>query len=327
MTQQKGSNAKIIYGTETTFKTAASDAHVLPFTSESFKMSRNLLDSATIRGSRQPIAPARGNVEITGDVTVELDPYMGRMLYHALGTFSTSGSNPYSHTFRISDLPAGLTIEKQFTDLATDSYMKYMGCKVNSMKIAVKQEGFVETTFSFMGATHTLSASSIDASPTDYTTSAVGGIFDGFEASLENDGANIAIVTNFDVTIENNLDGSVYVIGSSGDRYSLPDGLVKVSGNITCLFENTTMYNKAVNNNESSLRVTLTHLLGTGAAYNEKFDLFLDELLFAPNSPVVNGPNGIMVELPFTAYYKDGSRSSALAIVLWNTQTNVDVQG
>jgi hypothetical protein len=33
-----------------------------------------------------------------------------------------------------------------------------------------------------------------------------------------------------------------------------------------------------------------------------------------------------MVELPFTAYYKDGANSSALAMILWNTQTAGNVQ-
>ncbi len=329
MTQAKGSNAKIIYDAEFTFKTTnpAPDAHVLPFTSETLRMSRNLLDSATLRGSRNPAKPARGNQEIAGDISVELDPYMGKLLYHALGTFTTSGSSPYSHTFTIADLPTGLTIEKQFTDLATPEYFVYNGCKINSMRMAVKSEGFVETTFSFMGATHTVTAASFDPDATDYTTEAVGSVFDGFEATIKEGGASLGIATSFDITMENNLDGSVFVIDGTGTRYSLPNGMVKVSGTITALFENDTMYNKALNNAETSLQVTLTHGAGTGAAENEKLDIFIDELLFSPQSPTVGGPAGVMVELPFTGYYRDGVRGSALSMILWNTQTAANIQG
>ncbi len=328
MGQAKGSKSKIIYESEATFKTTnpAALAHVLPFTSESLGMSRNLLDSATLRGSRSSIQPVRGNQEIAGDITVELDPYMGKLLYHTLGTFSTSGANPYSHTFKISDLPTGLTIEKQFTDLATPEYFTFNGCKVNSMKLTVKPEGFVETTFNFMGATHTVTAASFDTDATDYTSSAVGGVFDGFEAAIVEGGSSLGIATNFDITLENNVDGSIYVIGGQGTRYALPEGIVKVSGTVTALFEDMTMYNKALNNTETSLRITLTHGTGAGSAYNEKLEMYFDELLFSPQSPKITGPNGVMVELPFTAYYKDGANSSALAMILWNTQTAGNVQ-
>lgn len=326
-TQAKGSKTKIIYDSETTFKTTrvSADAHVLPFVSESLRMTRNLIDSATIRGNRNPQSPVRGNQEVAGDITVELDPYMGKMFYNALGTFTTSGTSPYSHTFKINDLPPGVTIEKQFTDMDTPEYFLYNGCKINSMRMSFKPEGFIETTFNVMGAAHTVSTSSFDATPTDYTTSSVGGQFDGFQAAILEGGSSLGICTSLEFTLENNLDGSVYVIDGTGTRYSLPDGLVKVSGTLTALFDSMTLYNKAINNQETSIRITLTQGSGSGAAYNEKVDVFLDEVIFQPQAPVISGPQGVMVELPFVAYYKDDSDASALRIILWNTQTGQNI--
>lgn len=330
MAQAKGSKGQLLIDSETTFKStrAVVDAHVLPFTSESFKMSRNLIDSASIRSNRNPYEPVRGNQDVAGDITVELDPYMGRMFYHALGTFSTTGSNPYSHTFTISDLPTGLTVEKGFTDI--NQYFVFNGCKVNSMRMTLRPEGFIETVFNLMGATTTISTTSIDASPTNYSTSAVGGPFDGFDIRLYEGGSLLCTATEMEFTLENNLDGSVYVISctdaGTGTRYSLPEGLVKISGTVRCLFEDVTLYNKALNSQETSLKAIITQGTGAGTAYNEKMEIYIDELYFSPDAPVINGPQGILVELPFTGYYKDGSHSSAFAIVLWNTQTAGNIQ-
>lgn len=327
MAQAKGSKAKIIYDGETTFGTTRDSvvAHVLPFVNESLRQSRNLIDSQSIRSTRDTRAPVRGNSEVAGDITVELDPYMGKLLYHALGTVSTTGSGPYSHTFTVYDLPPGMTIEKQFTDLTTPEYFVYNGCKVNSLRVSLKSEGFIDTSINLMGSAETVSTTSIDASPTDYSASAVGGAFNAFSATIKEGGIALGIVTELEFTLENNLDGTVFVIDGTGKRYALPEGLAKVSGTIRALFDSMTQYNKAINSTETSLDVTLSNGTGDGTAYNEKIMFVIDELLLSPQSPVVSGPGGVMVELPFTAYYQDGASESIFKVILWNTQTAGDV--
>lgn len=327
-TQAKGSRTKIIYDVEETFKTPpTANAHVMPFVSETLKMSRNLIDSNTLRGSRNPRQPAIGNQEVAGDITVEFDPYMGRMLYNALGTFSTRGASPYSHTFTVSDLPPGMFVEKGFLNLDTPQYFKYYGCKVNSVKWSFKPEGYIDTTFSLMGASMTVTGTSFQTYPTDYTstTTSYGGGFTGFECTLKEGGTSFGIVTALELTIENNLDGTVFVIDGTGTRYSMPEGLVKVSGTATALFDDMAKFNKALTNTSTSLQITLKHGAGTGAANNEMLDIWIDELVFEPSSPVISGPGGIMVELPFTGFYQSGSASSAIRLILWNLQTQAAI--
>jgi hypothetical protein len=325
-TQAKGSRTKIIYDTEVTFTGTPSslDAHVLPFVSETLKLSRNLIDSKTLRGSRNPRQPAMGNREVAGDITVEFDPYMGKMLYNLMGTFSTKGASPYSHTFTVSDLPGGMTIEKGFLNLDTPQYFQYRGCKVNSAKWSFKPEGYIETVFSMMGAAMTITAATLQANASDWsssTTATYGSGFTGFEATIKEGGTALGIVTQLDLNVENNLDGSVYVINGTGQRYSMPEGLVKVSGTATALFDSMTQFNKALNNQSTSLQITLTHGTGAGSAGNEMVDFWIDELVFEPNSPVISGPGGIMVELPFTGFYQSGASGSSFKIILWNLQT------
>lgn len=321
MAQQQGANSRLLYQTEMIFKNVPSnaDAMVLPFVSESLRSSRNLISSKTIRSSRNPLSPVRGNVDVSGDVTFELAPEYGKLLHHAFGSYAAvSGETvglavgTYQHTFKIGTLPVGLTIEKQFTDLDTAKYFQYSGCKINSLKINVKPEGLIESSCSIIGAKETLAAASFDASPVDPGHSP----FDGFSATLTEGGVALAVATEIDFTLENNLDGTSFVIDGTGQRYSLPAGTAKVSGTVKLLFNNTTMYEKALNNTESALVIVFTHGTGLGTDGNEKLTFTIPELKFQPNAPVVAGPQGVLIEMPFEAFYDDDAAASAIHAVL-----------
>lgn len=316
-TQAAGSNARIIIAPESTFKTAATTQYqILPFINESFRLSRNLVESQVLRSTRNPSMPARGNMEIGGEISTELSPTMGRLFKHALGSITTSGAGPYTHTFKISALPTSLSLEKQFTDLATPQYFVYTGCKINSFSITAKPEGPIETKFSFMGAKEAVGTATKDASPRDLGHNP----FDGYEAALtvvDSTSATIsAPVTQIDVTLENNIDGSVYVIDGTGERYSMPEGRVKVSGTITALFDTIDFYNLAVDHEEATVTVTFSKGDANGAAGHEKLTVLMKEVKFTPNAPVIDGPLGIKAELPFIAYYDNDSDASSLQLIL-----------
>lgn len=295
------------------------DAQIIPFKSESLRLSRNLNSSQVIRNTRNPNKPSRGNTSVAGDISTELSPYMTTLFKHLLGSVTTTGASPYTHVFKVGSLPVGLSIEKQFTDIA--QYILYDGCRVGSFKTTVNAEGIIECSFGFMGAKENTATTvtGLDGNPTDHGHNP----FDAFEATIEEGGSSIATVSMFDLNFEQNLDGNNYVIGGGGERRSLPAGIVKVSGNIKALFETMALYTKAINHTETSLKVTLTKGDGLGSAGNESLEIHLEELLYAPNAPVISGPQGVLVELPFEAYYDNGSNASALQITIKNTQSSV----
>ena len=253
MPQAEGSQGQIIYDAETTYKTdpGAPDCKILPFKSESFKLSRNIFDSEAITSSRNPKKPGRGKYEISGDIELEINPYIATILKHALGANTTTGVSPYVHTMKVGSLPIGLVIEKGFKDIA--QYYKYNGCRVNSLKMSFTPEGIIAGGINVLGAKETVGVTSLDATPTDLGHKP----FDALEMSIQEGGSAIAIVTECEFSLENNLDGDVYVIGGAGERKSLPAGKVKVSGNLKALFEDLTLYNKAKNDTETSLKITL----------------------------------------------------------------------
>ena len=238
--QQQGSRVQIIYDTETTYGLApvASNAFVLPYVSESIRQTRNLVTSKTIRSDRNPYPPARGNVEVSGDVNFELSPQYGRLFKHIFGSLSSAGvAAPYTHTFKIGSLPVGMVVEKQFTDLDVAKYFQYSGCKINSFKLTARTEGMIDCVVNLMGKKEVVSGESFDTTATDLGHTP----FDGMNASIGEGGSELAIVTEIDFSLENGLDGGNYVIDRTGQRRALPAGTTRVSGNVRAVFENVTL--------------------------------------------------------------------------------------
>ena len=320
MAQQRGAAAILSIDTETTYKTlpVSADAMVLPFKTESISLDRALSESATIRVSRQPQQPMRGTSAIGGDISFELSPQYGRLLKHIFGNYAVTGSSaPYTHTYKIGDLPVGLVIEKGFKDLAVNKFFQYLGCRINSFKLSSKPSGPVDCSVSILGAKEIEASATMDATCTDLGHTP----FDGMNASILNGVTTLGTATALDLSLENALDGDTYVIDGTGERYSLCSGTAKVSGKITTLFENTTLYDLAIANTETSLTVNFIKGAGTGAsAGNEKLSFYIDELIFKPKSPVVSGPKGLVVDLDFIGFYNDGANAAALRAILLTPQ-------
>jgi hypothetical protein len=318
MTQAIGAKSRIIYQQETAFRTSPTpNANLLYFESETFQSSRNLIDSKVIRGSRDATKPVIGNKDVKGTIKTELQAYIGTLLKGALGKAVTTGTGPYTHTITVGTLPSFI-LEKGFTDIG--EYFLYNGCKVNKLDLTIKPEGFQDLSLEFIGAKETVSGTSFDDTPNDLTKVS----WTGFDiAYIKEGGTPIATVTEASLSIENNLDASVYVIGGQGERYSLPEGIVKVSGKIKALFDGMSVLQKAINSQTSSLEISYSLGTGDGTSGNEALDILIPELLYSPESPKIAGPGGIFVELPFQAFYSTNSTGSSIQFTLKCTQAVV----
>ena len=321
MAQQTGATTKLVYDTETTYKTnpGTPDGMLLPFVSESISLERNFVSSKTIRSSRQPQMPVRARINVAGDLNWELGPEEGRLFKHIFGSaVKTGGAAPYTWTYKIATLPVGMLLEKQFPDLDTAKYFVYNGLKVNSFRLRGKADGFIDASVSLIGAKETINAAVYDATVTDLGHTP----FDGFEVIVSQGGSPLTeIVTELELALENNLDDSIYAIGGAGQRSALREGIAHVTGKLTAFFANDTLYALAVAGTETTLKIECTHGNGTGnPAGNEKLSFLFDEMKFFPKSPVISGPTGLLVELGFEAYYRvDADASACYAVLLTPT--------
>jgi len=321
MTQAKGSSQQTIIQEETTYKTdpAAPDAQLLYVSSNTLKLNRGRETSEILQSGRNPTKSARGDDDISGAIGTELQAYMGLIFKAILGSVATTGVGPYVHTFKVgSSLPSYL-IERGFTGI--NQFFKYNGCKASRFSMDVTRKGFQKMSIDFLGAKETVGSASFDATPTDLGKVS----FDGLTVTtIEEGGATIADVVSIDgLTFDNDLDGDQFVIGGNGVREDIPEGMVKVSGTLKARFKDLALYTKATNDTESSLKIIWSLGDTLGSAGNESIEFKLAELVYGVSSPVVSGPKGVDVELPFEAFYDNSSEASALQIILKNAQATI----
>ena len=136
----------------------------------------------------------------------------------------------------------------------------------------------------------------------------------------ESSGTNdlTAKVTKLDVTLDNSLDSSLYCIGGAGKRSAITEGLSKVSGTATMIFENVVLYNKAIGGTKTDLVVVIKNGTGVGTVGNEQLTITIPELIFKQETPVISGDKGLMVTLAFTSFYENGAGKTSLQFDLLN---------
>ena len=108
-----------------------------------------------------------------------------------------------------------LVLEQGFTDIGV--YEKFNGCKISRFSIScfflVEMLHF-EQILILWAQRETISATSLDADPTEIDLVK----YNQFHGAIQEGGATVGNITGFDLTIEFNLDGDQYTIGSGGVR-------------------------------------------------------------------------------------------------------------
>lgn len=135
--------------------------------------------------------------------------------------------------------------------------------------------------------------------------------FSNFQGTIEEGGSQLAIVTEASLNVDFGLDGNNYTIGGGGYRTELPEGYLQVSGSIKAFFKDTVLLNKAINNTKTSLNFKFTN-----GAHSLGFKM--EEVIIQQTSPGIESEKGIMINLPFKAFYNNGTGGSVIVATLVN---------
>lgn len=318
---QKGSTASVMIGFESTYGTVATDGFVLPVNyGEGVVGSQAVNRANTIRGNRNPNQPFRGNRDVAGPVPIPIDsvclPYW---LTAMLGDPTSAGTDPYTHEWKIANTQPSFSLEKAFTDLDTDRYARFLGCKIGGFSITIGGDGELMMTLNVVGASDSFETSAFDATPTSPSLSRI----NNFHGAVEEGGASSSIITQCSLNVDFGLDTrpDIIPVGNSGVRAELPEGSVGVSGSVRALFTDAgyTLLAKGIAGTESSLKLTFT------AAANSIFEIELQELEYARTGVPLEGPQGLLLDMPFEAFYENGSEASALVLRVTNATASYDL--
>lgn len=313
MTQQKGATTTIMLGTEASYKTIATAGFVLPVNDVAVVGTQSLQQPATITGNRNPVTPFAGNRTVEGPITLPADSVaMWYWLEQMFGSPGTTGADPYVHEFKVGSSMGSFSLEETFTDLATDLYTQFLGCKIARWSMTIGGDGELVSSVDIIGASESHESSSMDGSPTTVDLARV----DNFSAALTEGGVTLANATEVSFNIDFGLDPSVFCIGGSGIRSQLPAGIVSVGGTLTTLFEDDSLLTKAAAETESALKITITE------SASSVLEIEFQEIKYERNSASIPGPQGLLIPLNFLGYYDDGSESSSIVVRLTNSEAH-----
>lgn len=313
MVQAIGANAYLSYVEESTWGTTPGSPSMVLLKAATYgeTLSANMeeLRSNSINGNRAVEYVRGGNFDIGGGIPFEASLLgFGTILKHALGDNTTTGAGPYTHTIKRGTLPAGLSIEKGFSDIS--QYFVYTGVKVNSIDFNVQASGLVTGTLNVLGKSVSASGTSLGTPSSSTHTPIV-----HHEATAVNEGGSSATILNLTCSITNNLKSDDYNVGSRY-RAALQEGKGDTTGTVTFLFENLTLYNKWLNETNSSLDVTFTQ-----GSSSLKLD-FPSIYYTGQAGPVIETDQGLVVAQNFRAVYDSGEASDVVATLI-NTEATI----
>jgi hypothetical protein len=319
MAHQTGSTSITSLGFETTYKTAVTTGFKMPVNSNTVqgKAARNTV--ATLTGNRNAVEPFKGNLDVGGDIVVPVDNVaFGYWLKAMFGAPVTTGASaPYEHVFTIPTAQPSVIVQKGFPDFTTDQFYQAMGSKISQMQLEFGGDGELTATLTILGAKESKSTSTMfSVSETEIDLSLR---YSNFHASVKEGGSTASNIKSVSITVDFDLDGDQRVIGGGGERGSIPDGIVKVTGNVKGMFDDASIATiaKGYDDTESSLMITLTPAAPYDA-YTLVFDI--QELLYSQASPQIQGPQGIDFDMDFSAYYNNGADASIITVTLNSSQ-------
>lgn len=311
MQQARGYMTKLTADFESDFGVAPSKkaGKILPFNKCELKASQTIINPATITGRRDPVEPARGHIDVKGNVEIPIDAtafgYWLKGMFGSPTTVADADGKHYKHVFRPSNEQPSLVINKEFPDIGED--FLYSGCKINTFKTTVGDDGELTAQMELIGANETVGTTTYDSAATAVTLDRL----NNFQAVLKEDGKVTANIKTVDLEFNLGLDSNQYVLGSIG-RGGIPEGLFTVSGTIKAIFNDISTINKGINATETSLELILT-------ADDKSLTITLPEVQYERTSPVISGPAGATAEFKFSAYFKDSNEGNAVVATLVNT--------
>lgn len=300
MTTATGSLRRIIYGAEATFGAGlGASASILRNVSDSLNLARTTSESAELRGDRAKRFLRLGNESVTGDISFELAHGDFDAILAAVMCNSWDGTG--TKTLVQGDTIASFAFEKGFTDIG--QYIEYVGCVANSLAISFSTDSIVSGTLGIIGAGNSggyTVGSVFTGTPTEPTNTEP---FVSFDGTLLIDGADgCGIVTALDFTIDNGYTANYTLC--TPEAVSMTPASFNVTGTITALFQDSVELDKFLDEETSTLKVTLTDVDDNTLAFE------FPKIKYTGGDVPVSGDGVISVSLPFTALYDETVKSS-----------------
>jgi hypothetical protein len=189
---------------------------------------------------------------------------------------------------------------------SNSQYLRFTGCNVSSMNVKSPADGNVSVTFAIMG--QNMAEDNGDVSGSSYTTASTVRPMDSYTGSISIDGSTAASITEFDLTIANNL-ANRFVVGSKlTQNHTI--GQRSITGSFTAFFDSTDWIAKFTDETSFAIVHTIKDPAGNSISFR------MPKVYITAAPPDTQGTNGeITLNLPFVAVY-DSTEGYAVEIRL-----------
>lgn len=215
---------------------------LLRVTGESLESVASTVQSQELTGDRQIADVVRTDFGVQGDINFELSAEAFDDLFKGLLMSSSLGDN--GSTLK------SFVLEREYSDQSTLSAI-FLGCMVNTFELNVAPGAIVTGKFGIVGRSE--SAGTGMTTPTAASTNPVLNAVDNVTAMTEGGGA--ITILGLTLRANNNLRPRP-VVGSLYPQ-SQALGSLDVNGTLRIYFQNATLYNKFLNQTESSLAISI----------------------------------------------------------------------
>ena len=282
MGRAQGARAVMALAFESVFGTPpVSGFFQMPFASTTLGGKSGLLPGDLLGYGRDPQAPQKDLIDVSGDIVVPVDAVaFGYWLKALLGAPTTTGAGPYTHTFTSggASLPS-LSIEKQMPEASSYAMMK--GLMANSMTMTLQRGGLLTASIGLMGM-----------GEDSATTSQAGSLaaielrrFGQYQATIDRDGSPLGNVPSLELNFSNNMEAAD-TAGNGGMLAGIDPGMTSLTGKATTRFADTVLLTQAVDGTSCELEVGFVN----GA---DSLTMTLHEVYLSRPAREITGPQGI----------------------------------
>ena len=238
-----GSKVQVAYIPEVTAGTtpATPQTSVIPYVKFSAELDRNTISDPSRTADNQKRFMSAGSYKTSGSLEVALShsQYDAFLEASLMGTWTTNvlkvGNTQKYFTFE--EFDASVPLSRVFT-----------GVEVDSLKLSIKPDAVVSAVFALMGRATSNGTVSIDTTPT--AVLAGKNPMTGALGSLTIDGV-AGLVTSLDLSVTNSIK-MINTIGSTAVTAST-NGAKSITGSLTVLLADSTLYNKFIANTTAAL--------------------------------------------------------------------------
>ena len=300
----QGSRSSLRYVVESTFGTTptvdgSNPGIVLPFTSHSLNLSKDLVAGTDIQADRMPRHERHGNKQSAGDIVADLreldfDPFLESVMLNSWDT----------NVLKVGTAPKYFSIEDYSADI--DQARLFTGQTVSTMGVSIAPNQMVTATFGMVGKGMSISATEFP----NETASSTNSPFDAYSGDLKiaDAGSSLvssSIITQIDFNVANSF-APTFVVGSD-ETPALEVGRAEVTGSFSAYFDDAALINRFLNETPSAIEVSVQDPSSNSLT-------FLFPRVKINSADVgVDGPTSRIINMSFTALF-DTSEATNLKI-------------